>query len=237
MRFGFVDEHRDVWPIAVMCRVLGVSVSGYYAWRSRPESARSRANRALLDVVRVVHAESGGTYGAPRVHAALQALGRRVGRHRVARPDSGARACAGWPPCLLRVRTTDSRHGHPVAPSRLGRNFEAARPNPVWLADLSRVRTGEGWLFLAAILAPRTRARSGAGRCAGRLARAWIALEALEMAVRRQRPAPGLICHTDRGVQGGLNRSSQRWHRERSSAARPAPRRASASSGSCEVVR
>ena len=85
MRFGFVDEHRDVWPVRVMCRVLGISVSGYYAWRSRPESRRSIENHQLLDAIRLVHAESGGTYGAPRVHAVLRAVGRQVGRHRVAR--------------------------------------------------------------------------------------------------------------------------------------------------------
>ena len=198
MRFGFVDEHRDVWPIAVMCRVLGVSVSGYYAWRSRPESARGRANRALLDVVRVVHAESGGTYGAPRVHAALQALGRRVGRHRVARlmRRAGLRGLAALP---RRMRTTDSRHDHPIAPNRLGRSFEAARPNQVWLGDLTYVRTGKGWLFLAAVLDLHT--RKIVGWSMRETLHAEIALEALEMAVRRQRPAPGLICHTDRGVQ------------------------------------
>ena len=209
MRFGFVDEHRDVWPIAVMCRVLGVSVSGYYAWRSRPESARGRANRALLDVVRVVHAESGGTYGAPRVHAALQALGRRVGRHRVARlmRRAGLRGLAALP---RRMRTTDSRHDHPIAPNRLGRSFEAARPNQVWLGDLTYVRTGKGWLFLAAVLDLHT--RKIVGWSMRETLHAEIALEALEMAVRRQRPAPSLICHTDRGVQGGLDRSSRRGH-------------------------
>ena len=138
MRFGFVDEHRDVWPVRMMCRVLEVSVSGYYAWRSRPESARSQANRALLEDIRLAHAESGGAYGAPRVHAVLRGHGRRVGRHRVARlmRCAGLRGLAALP---RRVRTTDSRHGHPIAPNRLGRNFEAARPNQVWLGDLTYV--------------------------------------------------------------------------------------------------
>ena len=198
MRFGFVDEHRDVWPVRMMCRVLGVSVSGYYAWRSRPESRRSAENRALLEDIRLAHAESGGAYGAPRVHATLQALGRRVGRHRVARlmRRAGLQGLAALP---RRMRTTDSRHGYPIAPNRLGRNFEAAHPNQVWLADLTYVRTGEGWLFLAAVLDLHT--RKIVGWSMRETLHAEIALEALDMAIRRQRPAPGLICHSDRGVQ------------------------------------
>jgi transposase InsO family protein len=198
MRFGFVDEHRSVWPVRVMCRVLEVSVSGYYAWRSRPESAKSQANRALLEDIRLVHAESGGVYGAPRVHAVLRGHGRPVGRHRVARlmRRAGLQGLAALP---RRVRTTDSQHGHPIAPNRLGRNFVAARPNQVWLADLTYVRTGEGWLFLAAILDLHT--RKIVGWSMRETLHATIALEALDMAIRRQRPAPGLIQHSDRGIQ------------------------------------
>ena len=208
MRFGFVDEHRDVWPVRMMCRVLRVSVSGYYAWRTRPESRRawrtrpesrrSIEDRALLGDIRLAHAESGGAYGAPRVHAMLHALGRQVGRHRVARlmRQAGLRGLAALP---RRVRTTDSRHGYPIAPNRLGRNFEAARPNQVWLGDLTCVRTGEGWLFLAAVLDLHTRKIVGGSM--RETLHAEIALEALDMAIRRQRPAPGLICHSDRGVQ------------------------------------
>ena len=85
MSFGFVDEHRHVWPVRTICTVLGVSVSGYYAWRQRPESRRGVENRALLSDIRCAHAESGGCYGAPRVHAVLRAAGRCVGRHRIAR--------------------------------------------------------------------------------------------------------------------------------------------------------
>jgi putative transposase len=83
MKFGFVDEHRGIWPVGMLCRVLGVSASGYHAWRSRPESRRSIENRELLDDIRRAHAESHGAYGAPRIHAVLRPLGRRVGRHPV----------------------------------------------------------------------------------------------------------------------------------------------------------
>lgn len=198
MSYRFVDEHSGVWPIRMICRVLGVSPSGYYAWRRRPESGRACANRALLSDIRAVHAESGGAYGAPRVHAHLRARGRRVGRHRIARlmRRAGLRGLAAIP---RRVRTTDSRHDHPIAPNRLRRNFTATAPNQVWLADLTYIRTGEGWLFLAALIDMFT--RKAVGWAVRDTLHADITLEALAMAVERQKPAPGLIHHSDRGVQ------------------------------------
>jgi transposase InsO family protein len=198
MSFGFVDEHRHIWPVRTICAVLGVSVSGYYAWRRRPESKRSIENRALLNDIRCAHAESGGCYGAPRVHAALRAAGRYVGRHRVARLMrlAGLRGLAAIP---RRVRTTDSRHDYPIAPNRLRRNFMATAPNQVWLADLTYIRTGEGWLFLAALIDMHT--RKVVGWSMRETLHASIALEALEMAIKRQRPAPGLVQHSDRGIQ------------------------------------
>lgn len=163
MNFGFVDVHRHLWPVRTICAVLGISVSGYYAWRGRPESRRSVENRALLDEIRQVHAESGGCYGAPRIHAPLRAAGLKIGRHRIARLMrlEGLRGLAAIP---RRVRTTDSRHGYPIAPNRLRRNFTASAPNQVWLADLTYIRTGEGWLFLAALIDMHT-ASSWAGAC------------------------------------------------------------------------
>jgi len=85
MRFGFVDEHRKVWPVRMMCAVLGLSASGYYAWRGRPQSPRAAANAALTEDIRLIHTESSGTYGSPRVHAILRGHGRRVGRSRIER--------------------------------------------------------------------------------------------------------------------------------------------------------
>ena len=198
MRFGFVDEHRGVWPVRIMCEVLGLSASGYYAWRSRPESRRSVANRALLEDIRRVHAESSGTYGSPRVHAVLRGHGRRVGRSRIERlmRRAGIRGLAALP---RRARTTDSRHDYPIAPNRLGRDFTAGAPGQVWLADITYIRTGEGWLYLAAILDPHT--RKLVGWSMRDTLHTEIALEALAMAVERQRPQPGLIHHSDRGIQ------------------------------------
>ena len=198
MKFGFVDEHREVWPVRVMCEVLGLSASGYYAWRGRPESPRAAANRALLDYIRLIHAQSSGTYGSPRVQAVLRGHGRRVGRTRIERlmRRAGIRGLAALP---RRTRTTDSRHGYPIAPNRLGRNFAAAAPNQVWLADLTYIATGEGWRYLAAILDLHT--RKLVGWSMRETLHTEIALEALSMAVERQRPAPGLIHHSDRGIQ------------------------------------
>ena len=118
MKFGFVDEHRKVWPVRVMCAVLGLSASGY-AWRSRPKSRRAVANRALLDDVRDPRRER-GTYLA--VHAVLRGHGRRVGRGRDRAVDAQRRP-RGLAALPRRTRTTDSRHGYPIAPNRLGRNF------------------------------------------------------------------------------------------------------------------
>jgi putative transposase len=196
--FRFVDEHRGVWPVRMMCRVLGVSASGYYAWRTRPEIRRTREDRVLLAEIRDIHADSGGTYGSPGIHAMLRSLGRAIGRSRVARlmRAGGLRGLAALP---RRVRTTDSRHSYPIAPNRIGRSFTASTPDQVWLADLTCVPTGEGWLYLAALIDMHT--RKVVGWAMRETLHAGIAVEALRMAIERQRPAPGLIQHSGRGVQ------------------------------------
>ena len=181
-----------------MCRVLEVSASGYYAWRSRPESARSAANRKLLVEVRRLHAEHHGRYGSPRMHAALRAEGRAASRGRVERlmRRHGIRALAGrrFRPC-----TTDSRHYLPIAPNLLKQEFAAAAPNRVWLADITYIATGEGWLYLAAVLDLAT--RKIVGWSMRDHMRTELPLAALIMAAQRQRPTEGLICHSDRGSQ------------------------------------
>jgi transposase InsO family protein len=150
MRFRFIEDHRAMFMVRVMCAVLEVSASGYYAWRCRPESARARGNRVLIDAIRRVHADSRRRYGSPRVHAALQAEGSRVGRNRVAHlmRRHGIRAR-----CRRRFRTTtDNNHAFPLAPNLLARQFTAPAPNRVWLADITYVPTEEGWLYLAVVL-------------------------------------------------------------------------------------
>lgn len=181
-----------------MCNILGLSASGYYAWRERPESPRAAANRALLEEIRVIHATSSGTYGSPRAHAVLRAHGRRIGHVRIEKlmRRAGIRGLAALP---RRTRTTDSRHDDPIAPNLLGRNFTTTQPNRVWLADITYVATNEGWLYVSGVLDLGT--RKLVGWSMNETLHAEGALEALRMAINRQRPPPGLIHHSDRGIQ------------------------------------
>jgi putative transposase len=198
MRFEFIRDHVRAWPVRLMCRVLQVSASGYYAWRGRPESARSVANRHLLEDIRCLHAEHRGRYGSPRIHAALRSQGNTASRGRVAllMRRHGIRALAGrrFKPC-----TTDSRHHLPVAPNLLKQQFLATTPNRIWLADITYIATGQGWLYLAAILDLAT--RKIVGWAMRDHMRTELPLAALIMAGQRQRPIPGLVHHSDRGSQ------------------------------------
>lgn len=198
MRFGFIEQHSATWPVRVMCRVLGVSASGYYGWRSRAPSARARANIGLLADVRRIQARHQGRYGSPRMHAALRAQGHGCSRGRVERlmRRHRIRALAGrrFRPC-----TTDSRHYLPIAPNLLAQRFVAPAPNLIWLADITYIATGQGWLYLAAVLDLAT--RKIVGWAMRDHMRTELPLAALMMAAQRQRPAPGLVHHSDRGSQ------------------------------------
>jgi putative transposase len=198
VRFRLIEQHARTWPVRLMCRVLEVSVSGYYAWRSRPESRRGAANRHLLADVRRLHACHHGRYGSPRMHAALRAEGGSASRGRIERlmRRHGIRAVAGrrFRPC-----TTDSRHPLPIAANLLKQRFSAAAPNRVWLADITYIPTGEGWLYLATILDLAT--RKIVGWSMRDHMRTELALAALTMAAQRQRPGPELTHHSDRGSQ------------------------------------
>ena len=198
MSFRFIEDHRDAYPVRILCAVLEVSPAGYYAWRSRPRSTRSTANTELVKAIRQVHRDSGGRYGSPRVHAALRAQGRGTSRGRIERlmRRHGIRAIMAPP---RRVRTTDSRHALPIASNLLDRNFTAAAPNRVWLADITYIPTSEGWLYLAAIM--DLYSRKIVGWAMRDHLRTELASTALMMAIQRQRPATGLIHHSDRGVQ------------------------------------
>ena len=198
MRFRFIEDRRADYPVALMCDVLGVSPAGYYAWRSRPESRRSAANRALVDDIKRVHRDSSGRYGSPRIHVELTAQGRGASRGRIERlmRRHGIRAIMARP---RRVRTTDSRHDLPIAPNLLDRSFSATAPNQVWLADITYIETDQGWLYLAAVMDLYSRRIVG-WAMADHL-RASLPLAALRMAISAQRPGVGLIHHSDRGVQ------------------------------------
>jgi len=160
MRFRLIEDQRNVWPVRVMCAALSVSPSGYYAWRSRPESPREIANRELPSDIRRVHPEHRGRYGGPRIHAELRAQGQSVSRKRVERVmrQYGIRAHV---PRRYHGCTTDSKHSLPIAANLLDRNFVAEKPDQVWLADITCIPTGEGWLSLAVILDLFTRKLAG----------------------------------------------------------------------------
>ena len=201
MKYACIARHVDEFPVRLMCHVLEVAPSGFYAWRTRAPSARAIADERLLLNVRVAHATSGETYGAPRVHRELrEADGLRVGKKRVARlmREDGL---VGRVPRRKRPRTTDSAHPHPIAPNLLDRQFDVngIGLNRVWVSDITYVPTQEGWLYLAAVLDLASR------RCVGWAMRdtleAELAVSALEMAVAARRPAPGLVHHSDRGSQ------------------------------------
>jgi putative transposase len=198
MSFRLIEDHRHAYPVRVLCAVLEVSPAGYYAWRARSPSARSSANAELVAAIRRVHHDSAGRYGNPRVHAALRTQGRGTSRGRIERlmRRHGIRAIMAPP---RRVRTTDSRHGLPIAPNVLARDFTAAAPNRVWLADITYIPTDEGWLYLAAVM--DLFSRKIVGWAMRDHLRTELAATALMMAVQRQRPAAGLIHHSDRGVQ------------------------------------
>lgn len=189
--------HRGQFTISAMCRVLKVSTSGYYAWRSRPESERIRSDRRLLVKIRAAHKRSKKRYGSPRIHAELKAEGERCGRKRVARlmQEDGLRARQA----RKFKATTDSKHEMPVAKNLLARNFDAKRPNAVWAADITYVWTREGWLYLAVVLDLFSR------RVVGWSLRPYLqrslVLEALGQSLRERRPGAGLVHHSDRGSQ------------------------------------
>jgi putative transposase len=195
--FRLIDAEKAHFPISMLCKVLGVSKSGYYAWKSRPPSNRSREDAALTEKIREVHERSGQTYGYPRVHAELRALGVRCGCRRVARlmRKAGLRGCMRG-----RKRRTTRRDPHAVpAPDLVNRNFAATAPNRLWTADITYVKTDEGFLHLAFVLDVYSRRIVG-WSMADHL-RTELVVDALEMAVWRRKPKAGLVHHSDRGTQ------------------------------------
>ena len=199
MKFRFVRHHRKRWPVGVMCRVLKVSRSGYYAWTKRKPSARSLREQKLLEKIRLVHQENRQLYGSPRVHRALLIDGQIVSRNTVARIMRRAKIRAKSRRRFV-PRTTDSRHRQPVADNLLARDFDASAPNQKWLADITYVPTDQGWLYHSAVL-----------DCFSRKIVGWsmadhmevdLVAGALKMALDHRQPTgEELLHHSDRGVQ------------------------------------
>ncbi|MBI2536543.1 MAG: IS3 family transposase [Gemmatimonadetes bacterium] len=200
VKYACIARHRGEFPVRLMCRVLSVSVSGFYAAQRREPSARAQRDQVLRLRVRAVHRWSRRRYGAPRVHRELVTRGTRVGKKRVARlmREDGL---VGRRPRRF-VRTTQARAGDPVAPNRLARQFgvdQVPGPNRVWVSDLTYVPTREGWLFLAIVL--DLASRRIVGWAMRETLEEDLALAALRMALADRRPSPGLLHHSDRGSQ------------------------------------
>jgi len=197
MRFRFIHAEKANYPVRVMCRVLKVSTSGYYASVEREPSIRQREDERLKVHIGAIHVRSRGTYGRQRMGRQLLREAVEVGKQRVARlmREMGLQ---GLPRKRFR-RTTDSNHVRPVAPNVLDRKFEAERPNQSWATDITFIWTSEGWLYLAAIL--ELFSRRVVGWAMQPHMRTELALEALHMALGRCVPDVGLVHHSDRGVQ------------------------------------
>jgi transposase InsO family protein len=198
VRFAFVKEHRKVWPVGVICRVLGVARSGFYAWLRRAPSARRHRREDLAVKIRAIHQQNRRVYGSPRVHKVLAAGGEKVCENTVASIMRGngirAKTKARFTP-----RTTDSRHGSAVAPNTLDRQFNARLPDRKWAADITYIPTDEGWLYLAGVIDLCT--RRVVGWAMADHMKTDLASDALTMALARRRPGAGLLHHSDRGVQ------------------------------------
>lgn len=197
MRFGFIATEKAHYPVALLCRVLQVSRSGFYAWRRRPWSAHALKEQSLALEVAAIHAHSRGRYGSPRVHAELRARGQHIARKRVARLMWAAGLCARQ---RRRYRcTTDSGHGMAIKGNLLERRFAVATPNTCWVTDITYLWTLEGWLYLAVVL--DLYSRRVIGWSIGEGLERKLALDALRMALTDRQPPRGLLHHSDRGSQ------------------------------------
>lgn len=196
-RYWFIHAHRASYSITVLCRVLDVARSGYYAWLRRSVSARQQADQHLSEQIRGIHQQSRQTYGSPRVHAVLRQVGVRCSRKRVARlmRQAALTGCRA----RRRTRTTRSNPTHVPAPNLVERRFTVERLDQLWVGDITYVPTWEGWLYLAVLVDACSRRVVGwamAEHLGGELTRT-----ALTMALDRRRPSAAIVHHTDRGSQ------------------------------------
>jgi putative transposase len=197
MRFRFIAAEKATFPVRLLCRTLLVSRAGFYAWQRRAPSARSQADERLGVEIAAIHAETRQRYGSPRIHAELVERGCRTGRKRVARLMR-VQGLAARRRRRFRV-TTQSRHPFPIAPNVLAREFERPGPDQAWVTDITYIPTGEGWLYLAVVL--DLGSRFAVGWAMDSRITDDLTLDALEMALARRRPPPGLLHHSDRGSQ------------------------------------
>jgi transposase InsO family protein len=196
VKFAFIASKEVAFPVLAMCRVLGVTRSGFYAWRKRPRSARAKSDAQLAVDIIATHEKSHKRYGSPRIHRALRKKGVRTSAKRVARLMR-ERGIVARQKRRFR-RTTDSKHSSPVAPNLLARNFVAAAPNQAWAGDVTYIATGEGWSYLAVLL--DLFSRRVVGWAISSTNDTALALAALNSAFAVRGALPrGLVAHTDRG--------------------------------------
>ena len=198
MRYAFIAEHAQAYPVRRQCQVLGVAQSGYYAWRKAQPSNRQQGDERLTREIRSIYEQHRGLYGSPRIHATLKAKGWRCSRKRVARlmREAHLRSVRQR---KRRVQTTHSKHAYPVAANLLNREFEAQRTNQKWVADITFIPTQNGWLYLAAVLDLFSRRIIGWAMSAS--CDATLVQNALQMAFAQRQPSAELLHHSDRGSQ------------------------------------
>ncbi len=198
MTYRFIDDHKDQWPVRLLCETLEVSSAGYYAWRQRPSSAQEQRQATLLVEIRAIHAEVKRRYGSPRIYKELVARGHTCCVNTVAKlmRDNDIRAKTAR---KFRVRTTDSNHDLPVADNLLDRQFNPSEANEAWVADITYIPTREGWLYLAAV--EDLYSRRIVGWAMAEHMESRLVVDALELAVQRRLPGEGLLSHSDRGSQ------------------------------------
>jgi len=197
MIYPIIHKYRFRFPVEKMCQMLSISRSGYYAWAKRPESQRKIRNLELLEKIRKIHKVSRETYGSPRITHALKNEGIPCGKNRVAKLMSENRITARTKRKFK--ATTNSKHNYPVADNILNQDFSAAKPNQIWVADITYIPTDEGWLYLAAIV--DLYQRKVVGWAMDSTMTKQLCIDALKQAIGRQKPPKGLIHHSDRGVQ------------------------------------
>jgi putative transposase len=197
VRYAFIEQLGDSYPLQALCQALQVSDSGFAAWQQSEGPTKWLSDAALLKLIREIHEQTKAAYGSPRIYLELKGRGIPVGKARVERLMR-ENSLRGRHKRRFKA-TTDSKHSLPVAPNRLNQNFETERPDQVWTADITYLATGEGWLYLAIVLDLYTRQIVG-WAIRERMTKDLV-IDALRMAWFRRRPAPGLIHHSDRGSQ------------------------------------
>ena len=197
MKYRFIETYLTKYSVGRLCILLGISRSGYYAWRKRKPSQRAQNNQALIDHIRRIHKQSRKAYGSPRVYAQLKKQGYSCTKKRVARlmRQDGLKGQRKY----RKVITTNSKHNYPVAANVLNREFQAEKPNQKWVADITYIPTDEGWLYVAGVL--DLFSRKIVGWDMSSQIDATLVENALRMALYQRQPGKGLLHHSDRGSQ------------------------------------